>query len=167
MKNILRRIAAILMTAAMLASSMPAVFAETEAVSAPVDPIAEEAEFSLEEVLELSEEAPVSLSESAPIVYLAPDSSAPGGEAMPPNGSEDTPSDVILDEPEPIEGYANLAVSKALNIGSDTLSKVNILRVGGYDGTLARVTGKLTMNDVLIEGQPASKADLAHEFELV
>ncbi|MBR6767006.1 MAG: Ig-like domain-containing protein [Clostridia bacterium] len=167
MKNILRRIAAILMTAAMLASSMPAVFAETEAVSAPVDPIAEEAEFSLEEVLELSEEAPVLLSESAPFVYLAPDSAAPGGEAMPPNGSEDTPSDVILDEPEPIEGYANLAVSKALNIGSDTLSKVNILRVGGYDGTLARVTGKLTLNDVLIEGQPASKADLAHEFELV
>lgn len=182
MKSIFNRISALLLIIFTLAGMPFSAFADSaiksDAVSTGVEPVPEEIEISLEEALGLTPvEIPVfstgvtaemhlSVSESDTLTEA--ESIIPGTTTGTSNGSDaGTADNAEYEEPEPVEGWDNLVVSEIMDIDTATISNVNLVRVNGYKGPVARITGKLTLDNVLIEGLPASEADLAGHFELV
>ena len=160
MKHIFNRILAVLLIALMLAEALPCALAETDVAAESCEVIFEEPELSLEEALGL-------LPGDIPAYNTGAAETTP--ETTPETTLEPTqePTQEPTPEPEGIEGWETIAVSDILTIGSETFTGVNFVRAGGYEGPIAKVYGKLKLDNVLIDGVPAGETDIAAQFELV
>ena len=82
-------------------------------------------------------------------------------------GGDDDPQDPVGEEEpvEPVETETR-AFSQTAEVGKETWKDVNLVRAEGFTGKLAAVSGRLTLENVQIEGQPAEDADLLDYFDL-
>ena len=80
---------------------------------------------------------------------------------------EELAEEYLIMEAGPDEsGRINRIFDDMVEVGSTAWSGLNLKRAPGYSGRLARVSKKLTLEDILIEGNPASEVRLLDYFEL-
>lgn len=82
----------------------------------------------------------------------------------PAEGSGEEPP--VEEDPDAVEGYETRRFDETIAANWETWSNVNLVRASDFTGKLARITGTLTLNNVLIAGTPARSVDLLSWFDL-
>ena len=128
-----------------------------------------------EDVQSEAVESPVTEADAMDLAEVLPDE---GAEEQP-SEADPVPEEEALDEGEELveeylalesapdeSGRINRIFDGMVEVDSATWSALNLKRASGYSGMLARVADRLTLSDILIEGNPANDVRLLDYFEL-
>ncbi len=91
---------------------------------------------------------------------LAPEGE-PSGEPAP--AEPEAPAEEVSRD---VPGWETRVVDRTLAVDTEVWNTVNLVRAGGFDGKLATVSGILTLNNALIEGEAVDVRALTDYFEL-
>lgn len=159
------RALALVMCLALLGTALPAV-AETEAAVdeavsfETVDPEVPAGD----EIVMAPEAEPQAADPAAPEgetqAVLAPEGE-PSGEAAP--AEPEAPAEEVSRD---VPGWETRIIDRTLAVDTEVWNTVNLVRAGGFDGKLATVSGILTLNNALIEGEAVDVRTLTDYFEL-
>ena len=181
-KGAFARVLALLLSAALICLALPAAgFAESASDDAANEGVI--IEFAETQVPETGEAALVPETE---LPQPPTDSAAPEGTreadasetvqadaalgapqaVMAPEAAESAPEAEAEALPADVPGWKTRAFRQTEAVDVATWDMLNLARAGGFAGKLARVTGTLTLNNVLIDGEAPGAAALTDHFEL-